>query len=283
MKQHCLIALTLILVSCAPDDSAEPPAAAVAPTRAPLASDLAAPTSLTEIAPKTEVIALEFPYGETPERNLNGYFVLPADVVEPLPAVIMIHEQWGLNDVVRAMARRLAGEGYAVLAVDLFGDEVPADPEDAERLAVGLTDQRPAVLDNLRQAHGYLAEYAEAPRIAMLGWGLGGGSALESGIDLGDAVNAVVMYYGEVINDDRRLQPLRAPLLGIFAARDESISVNDVQRFRRRLRELGKDSEILIYTGVAHAFANPDGAMYDAEAADEAWNKTLEFLAQQLR
>jgi len=181
------------------------------------------------------------------------------------------------------MARRLAGEGYAVLAVDLFGGEVPTNPDDAERLVVGLADQRSAVLDNLRQAHRYLTEYALAPSIAMLGWGLGGGSALESGIDLGDAVNAVVMYYGEVINEDRRLQPLQAPLLGIFAARDESISVNDVQRFRRRLRELGKDSEVLIYTGVSHAFANPSSATYDAQAAEEAWNKTLEFLAQQLR
>jgi carboxymethylenebutenolidase len=281
MKQRWLWVLSFVLCACAPDDDPVPSVApAVVEISAPVAAD-AEPDAF--VAPASEVIALELPYGYTAERNLNGYFVLPADAVGALPAVIMIHEAWGLNDTVRAMARRLAGEGYAVLAVDLFAGELATSEEDAERLLAGLADARPAVLDNIRQARGYLEQSALAPSIAMLGWGFGGGWSLEAGIVLGDAIDAVVMYYGPIINTDEGLRPLTAPLLGIFAARDESISVNDVQRFRRRLRELGKTAEVLIYTGVGHAFADPGSTTYDPQTAEEAWEKTLEFLQAQLR
>lgn len=296
MRQRLIILiLGAMLGACAGDEepaatapaAATPAAAAsggaVQTTAEVHAGDEPVATPITEIEPAVDVVAREIPYGSTEEENLNGYFVVPADVTDLVPGVIMIHEWWGLNDNIRAMARRLAGEGYAVLAVDLYGGQTGATAAEAERLMAGVMTDRNAVLDNLRQAHDYLEQNTFAPRIATLGWCLGGGFSLEAGIELADSVDAVVMYYGQVVGDEDRLAALDAPLLGLFAELDESIPVADVQRFRRQLRDLGKDAEVLIYSDVRHAFANPSGTAYDHESALETWALTLEFLDARLR
>jgi carboxymethylenebutenolidase len=180
------------------------------------------------------------------------------------------------------MARRLAGEGYAVLAIDLYGGEVATTAATAENLMSTVMSNRAATLDNIRQAHAYLDQFALAPKIATLGWCLGGGWSLEAALDLGEEVDAAVMFYGRVINDNDLLAALEAPLLGLFAAADESIPVSDVQQFRSRLRELGKDAQVLIYSDVRHAFANPSGTAYNQSAAEEAWAETLGFLDERL-
>jgi carboxymethylenebutenolidase len=247
------------------------------------ADDEPVATAITGIAPAVEVVDQEIAYGSTENSLLEGFFVLPADVTEPVPGIVMIHEWWGLNDNIRAMARRLAGEGYAVLAIDLYGGRTAATAAEAQQLMAGLQSARPAALDNLRQAHAYLEEYAFAPRIATLGWCLGGGWALEAGIEMADDIDAIVMFYGQVVSDRVRLGLIDAPLLGHFAELDASIPVADVVQFRRNLRELGKTADVLVYSGVDHAFANPSGNAYNHEAATEAWEATLEFLDARLR
>lgn len=284
MKKRWVLAFGLILGACAQDDSATVAESDdfVAATAEEHAGDTPVATSITDVEPAVEVIAEELAYGATDDHNLNGYLVLPADVVD-VPGIIMIHEWWGLNDNIKAMARRLAGEGYAVLAIDLYGGEIAVTSAQAENLMSSVMSERAAVLDNVRQAHAYLKQVAFAPRIATLGWCLGGGWSLEAALDLGDSIDAAVMYYGRVINDDDLLESLQAPLLGIFAEADQSIPVRDVQQFRSRLRDLDKESQVLIYSDVDHAFANPSGNAYDHESAEEAWGETLTFLDANLR
>jgi len=255
--------------------------AAIEATAAEHAGDTPVATLITDIEPATSVIAEELVYGQTEDRNLTGYFVLPADAVDA-PGVIMIHEWWGLNDNIRAMARRLAGEGYAVLAIDLYNGVTATTPQEAQSLMTGLMAEREAAIDNIKQAYRYLDEFAFAPRIATLGWCLGGGWSLEAGLALGGDLDAVVMFYGQVINDDTLLASLRSPLLGIFAERDQSIPVGDVTEFRRRLRDLGKIADVVIYSDVDHAFANPSGTAYNHEAAIKAWDEALAFLDRRL-
>jgi carboxymethylenebutenolidase len=242
------------------------------PAAAPLASE-----------PVTrELLEQELAYGESGNSNLVGYLAMPADALEPLPGVIVIHESWGLNDNIKAMTRRLAAEGFVALAVDLYGGTVATTPEDAERLMAQVMDAPDGTLGNLRQAYDYLDKYAFAPSIATLGWCLGGTWSLRMALALPEDLDAMVMYYGQAVTEPAQLERLEMPILGLFAELDDSIPLYEAQLFRTRLTELGKESNVYIYSDVGHAFANPSGANYDAKAAEDAWERTIEFLTMSL-
>jgi carboxymethylenebutenolidase len=246
------------------------------------AEDTTEPSPAVDIKPAREVISdPRMPYAESGDKLVYGHFAAPADVVEPLPAVILIHEWWGLNDNVRAMADRLAGEGYMVLAVDLYGGEVAESPEAARILMLEVVEEREIAEGNIRSAYAFL-ETAGAPRIGSMGWCFGGGWSLNTAQLFPDALDASVIYYGQVTDDEDKLRPVSAPILGLFGAADTGISVESVEGFREALERLSKDHEIHVYPGVGHAFANPTGQNYNAEAAEDAWRKTLEFLSLHL-
>jgi carboxymethylenebutenolidase len=181
------------------------------------------------------------------------------------------------------MTRRLAGEGYVALAVDLYGGTTAETPDAAQALMTALLADPEAARSNLRQAYDYLEKYAFAPRIASIGWCLGGAWSLQTALLYPNQLDAMVMYYGQVITERDRLAPLNVPVLGFFGGADESIPVRDVQKFRTELTELGKNAEVLIIPRANHAFANPSGGNYNEQAANEAWDKTLVFLERHLK
>jgi carboxymethylenebutenolidase len=242
------------------------------------ADDVATPSPAASVAPQRTIISETLPYAEVEEQLVRGYFVFPADMVDPLPAIIVIHEWWGLNDGVRAMADRLAGEGYIVLAVDLFGGSTAANPTEARNLMMGVVENPENANTNLRQAYDWLKNTAGAPRIASLGWCFGGGWSLNTALLFPDELDASVIYYGQVTSDETALEPLNVPVLGLFAAEDRGITVESVNEFAATLEKLGKNYEIEIYPNVGHAFANPTGNNYNAEVAESAWQRTLGFL-----
>lgn len=246
------------------------------------ANDTSDPSPASEGAPARTVISEELPYGEVNNELVYGHFALPEDMVEPLPAVIVIHEWWGLNDNIRAMADRLAGEGYIVLAVDLFGGEVAESPADARLLMQRAIENPDAAISNLEQALAFVEEVAEAPGIATLGWCFGGGWSLNAALRFPSTLDAAVIYYGQVTDDPEKLEALSSPVLGFFGAEDRGIRVDSVRAFETALDTLDKDATIYVYPGVGHAFANPTGRNYDATAAEDAWAKTLDFLNQEL-
>lgn len=246
------------------------------------ADDSGAPGPAASIAPERAVVAETLPYAEVDDELVYGHFVFPSDMVEPLPALIVIHEWWGLNEGVRAMADRLAGEGYIVLAVDLFHGRTAQYPSDARALMLDVLENPRPANENLRQAHRFVSETAAAPRIGVLGWCFGGGWALNAAMLLPNALDAAVIYYGQVTDDREKLAAIDMPILGHFAQDDQGIPVKNVRDFEEALRALGKDFEIIVYPGVGHAFANPSGNSYDAQAAQRAWEKTLSFLDEHL-
>ena len=132
--------------------------------------------------------------------------------------------------------------------------------------------------ENIRQAYQFLAETAQAPRIGSLGWCFGGGWSLNTALLFPDELDASVIYYGQVTDNEERLAPLEVPILGLFGAEDRGITVESVQGFEQALENLGKNYEIEIYPNAAHAFANPSGNNYNSSVAASAWNKTIEFL-----
>jgi carboxymethylenebutenolidase len=282
------LAATLLLAACGDGDktAADADTAAGRETVDAMtrehADDTSDPSPAVDIAPAREVVSdPRMPYAESGDHLVYGHFAAPADVVEPLPAVILIHEWWGLNDNVRAMANRLAGEGYMVLAVDLYNGEVAESREAARQLMLEVVEDREVAEDNIRSAYGFL-QTAGAPRIGSVGWCFGGGWSLNTAQLFPDALDASVIYYGQVTDDEDKLRPVSAPILGLFGAADTGISVESVEGFRGALERLSKDHEIHIYPGVGHAFANPTGQNYNAEAAEDAWRKTLEFLGRHL-
>lgn len=247
------------------------------------ANDTATPSAAASTAPARAVVAdNRMAYADVKDELSYGHFVFPEDMVEPYSAIIVIHEWWGLNDGVRAMADRLAGVGYIVLAVDLYGGETASGPAEARGLMLEVVENPDRATENIRQAYEFLEDIAGAPRIASLGWCFGGGWSLNTALLFPDELDAAVIYYGQVTDDESKLAPLEVPILGHFAAEDRGISVETVQGFEQALQNLGKSYEIEIYPGVGHAFANPTGRNYNTEAADKAWERTVAFLDRHL-
>jgi carboxymethylenebutenolidase len=279
------VGFTGLAAGCGRSDepAAAAAAAAVAATAAEHAHDAPRPTPAAEAEPGVPVLEQELAYGEGATNNLVGYLAMPQDAAEPLPGIIVIHEWWGLNDNIKAMTRRLAGEGYVALAVDLYGGRTAETPDAAQALMSELLAAPDAARANLSQAYNYLEKYAFAPRIASIGWCLGGGWSLQTALLFPDTLDAMVMYYGQVLTDRNRLAALDMPILGFFGAEDASIPVREVQEFRSTLADLRKTAEVLIVPRADHAFANPSGGNYNEQAANEAWATTLAFLARHLK
>ncbi len=245
------------------------------------AGDSTQPSEAARIEPAQSVDSETLAYADVNDELVYGYLAYPSGVTEPLPAIVMIHEWWGLNDNIRAMANRLAAEGYMVLAVDLYGGETASSAGAARVKMLQVVENPGSARENLRQAVDFL-KIAGAPGIASLGWCFGGGWSLNTAMLFPGKLDATVIYYGQVTADDDKLAAIDAPLLGLFGAVDRGITVESVNAFEAALQRLRKEYEIHIYPGVGHAFANPTGTNYNREVAEDAWRRTLEFLAENL-
>jgi carboxymethylenebutenolidase len=238
----------------------------------------------SRMAPAQDITAREVVYGAVNGRELTGYLARPIRATgDSIPALVVIHEWWGLNENVRMMARRLAGEGYAVLAVDLYGGKSAATPQEAQQLMMAAMNAPADATANLEAAAGYLRGQGNAPRVGILGWCFGGGWSLRGALAMGEGIDAAVMYYGQPITDAAELSKLRAPLLGHFGEADQAIPVAQVREMEAKLHELGKDAAFHYYAGAGHAFANPSGTTYEEAAAEQAWERTRAFLAAHLK
>jgi len=241
-----------------------------------------AANSGAEAEPARAVISERMPYAEVGEELVYGYFVAPSDMFEPLPAVIMIHEWKGLNDNIRAMADRLAGEGYIVLAVDLYGGKTATTSAEARELMLSVTEDPEAANDNIRSAFKFVSETAGAPKVATVGWRFGGTWSLNAAMLFPDKLDATVIYYAHVSADEDKLRPVNSPILGLYAGKDISIKAQSVEAFGAALERLRKDHEIHVYEGVSQTFADPTSDNHDAVAAIDAWRRMLEFLGRHL-
>jgi carboxymethylenebutenolidase len=232
-------------------------------------------------AVKAPIVESAVVYASVGGEEVRGFLARPEET-EGAAAILLIHEWWGLNDNIRAMARRLAAEGYVALAVDLYGGAVATEPEAARELMGTAMANPRAALENLRQAHRYLESEHGARRTGSIGWCFGGGWSLQAALLLRGELDAAVMYYGRVETDRDRLALLETPLLGLFAGQDRAVSVESVRAFEKTLSELGKPAQIHVYEGADHAFANPSGTRYQPEAAQDAWRRTVAFFRETL-
>ena len=243
--------------------------------------DKPTPTPAAIAPPAVPVTAETLTYATIDGEAITGYFAQPEAAESNLPAIIAIHEWWGLNENIEAMARRIAGEGYSVLAVDLYNDQIATDPAAARELLRSVMDNPGLAQDNLSQAAQFLKQTHGASKLGVVGWCFGGNWSLRAGLLLRD-LDAVVIYYGQLILAPEALDGLEAPVLGFFGEADSSIPVEDVENFEEILSGLDKPVEINLYPDAGHAFANPSGQNYDDAAAEDAWKKMTTFLEAQL-
>jgi carboxymethylenebutenolidase len=221
--------------------------------------------------------------------NTTGYLVYPElanntqqqQQQEPMPAVIMIHEWWGLNEHIKNQADILAKEGYVVLAVDLYRGEVAADSNRAMELTSSVRNNSASAIDNLQSAVNYVKslEMVDGSRIASLGWCFGGDWSLQLALNSSEnPLAATIVYYGRPVTDSASLSSISWPILGIFGDQDQAIPVESVKQFTSALNASGVTNEIYLYEGVGHAFANPSGDNYAPKETADAWQKTIGFL-----
>lgn len=237
---------------------------------------------MTSYAPAQPVSGAAVVYHTVDGQEIEGWLARPDNATGNLPALIVIHEWWGLNDNIRSTADRLAGEGYIVFAVDLFSGGVASSPAEARELMVQVVEDPEAANDNLRAAYEFVTEIVGAPRVGSLGWSFGGAWSLNTARLYPEELDAIVIYYGQVTDDEAILRPINAPILGLFAEGDTDITVASVEAFRDALNRLRKNYEVHIYPEVGNAFANPTDSNYDPATAEDAWQRTLEFLKHHL-
>jgi carboxymethylenebutenolidase len=211
----------------------------------------------------------------------KAYLSLPEGAKGPLPAVLVIHEWWGLNEHIQHWADRLAANGYAALAVDLYGGKVATNRDEAMALVKSVDAAR--AQEVLKAAHTFLQqdERVRAERTGSIGWCFGGGWSLRTAMAIPE-LDAAVLYYGNPVTDAEQLATIQGAVLGIFGTKDASIPPEKVAELRQGLDAAGVRHRILEFEA-DHAFANPSGGRYDALAASTAWEETAAFLAQHLK
>ena len=210
---------------------------------------------------------------------MKGYLARPVDA-GPLPAVIVIHENRGLNGYVEDVARRAAVAGFAALAVDFLSlaGGTPAD-EDEARQMIGALDPA-ATLANAVATVAFLREDSRTTgKVGAVGFCWGGGLANRLAVASPD-LSAAVAYYGAQPKEG--IDRIRAAMLLHYAGLDERINAG-VPDFEAALKAAGVDHQIFIYPGVNHAFDNDtSAARYDREASELAWSRTVAVLREAL-
>jgi carboxymethylenebutenolidase len=200
----------------------------------------------------------------------------------PFPALVVIHEWWGLNQQIRGMADQLAREGYLSLAVDLYRGKQTDNPEQAHELMRGLPEDR--ALRDLAAAYAYLKASPDVKpdRIGSIGWCMGGGYSIKLAV-AEPALAACAMYYGAIPTERETLAAIKAPVVGFFGDKDEGIPEAAVLDFDNAMRELGHPVEVHVYRNAGHGFANPEGKNFHRQAAEDAWGKLKAFFEQHLK
>ncbi|HXX24278.1 MAG TPA: dienelactone hydrolase family protein [Terriglobia bacterium] len=226
---------------------------------------------------KTETVS--YPSGG---ETVSGYLAVP-DSAGSHPALVVIHEWWGLNDWVKEQARKFAEHGYVALAPDLYRGKVADDPSLAHELSRGLPQDQ-GVRD-LEAAFDYLASRPDVrhDKIGSVGWCMGGGYSLLLA-ENEPKLAACVVNYGSMPTDKDAIERIQAPVLGNFGAEDHGITPAAVQAFESAMKAAGKSIDVKEYEGAGHAFENPNNkAGYREAAAKDAWARMLAFLDRTLK
>ena len=215
------------------------------------------------------------------KRKTKGFLAKPKEA-RRYPAVIVIHEIWGLVDHIKDIASRLAREGYVALAVDLFEGKTVSKLEEGRGLREKFTEEK--ILGDLNGGFNYLKtlNYVNPKSIGSIGFCMGGGLSLLLACHNRELAAAVV-FYGRNPSPIDLVKNIPCPILGNYAGGDLLIAESDISLLKQTLTKYGKVFDIKVYPGAPHAFFNDTRESYRPEAAKDSWERTLKFFSEYLR
>jgi dienelactone hydrolase len=237
---------------------------------------------------KTETV--EYKDGDS---VLKGFFAYNADLTTKLPAVLIVHEWWGLNDYPKMRALQLAELGYAVFAVDMYGDgKVAGSSEEAGKLAGNIRGDIPKLRNRINIALDWLKQnpHVNPDKVAAIGYCFGGMVALELARS-GAAINGVVVFHGGLITPNPAdTKNIKAKILVCTGGDDKSIPEKDIIAFQKEMNDAKVDWQLNIYSGAVHAFTNPksgnnpaSGVAYNEEADKRSFEAMRQFFLEIFR
>jgi len=216
---------------------------------------------------------------EAGELKVTAFVARPGDV-EKAPAVIIVHEWWGLNPHIEDIAGRFAEEGFIAVAADLYEGKTTKDAQEASKL-MGALKQEDGMA-KLRLVLQRLRAMPEVTSVGVTGFCMGGTFALL--LACGAKVEAAAPFYGDVPVDTTLMGKLSCPVLFIGAEKDQWITVEKMNRLDVALKQYGKEGDVRIYKDADHAFFNDTRPeVYRRADAEDAWKSVIDFFNRHLR
>jgi carboxymethylenebutenolidase len=232
------------------------------------------------VAPDDPRLKIEDVTYPGPAGPVKAYLATPAGATEKLPAVVVVHENRGLNPHIKDVTRRIALEGFVALGIDLLSREGGTPATDEEAAKMFQTLDRAGLVPDADAAITYLQGLPSTNgNVGAVGFCFGGGIVNQMAVTSPD-LKAAVAYYG--MQPTEGIENIKAALMLHYAGLDERTNAG-IPAFEAALKKAGVKYQIFVYEGANHAFNNDtSAARYDKAAADLAWSRTVAFLKESL-
>ena len=266
----CCFALALLLVSCNNEDNNKE-------------------ANKTEV--KTPKIKEETVTYSIDSLNMNNYLAFDENVEGKRPAVLVIHEWWGLNDYTKRRAKMLAELGYVAMAVDMYGNgRIGNDPGAVQNLAMPYYQHPDMAKKIFDRAVEELKKNpnVDQTKIAGIGYCFGGGMLLNF-VRMGEPLNGIVSFHGSLLGTPANKDLTKAEILVCHGEADSFVNA-EVAPFKKQMDSIGKSYTFKSYPGATHAFTNPDATEtgkkfkmpieYNAAADSASWNDMKDFFGR---
>jgi carboxymethylenebutenolidase len=217
------------------------------------------------------MIKIECPAG----HQVDGYL---AEADAPKGAIVVLQEWWGLNDQIKGVVDRFAASGYTALAPDLYEGRIAGDADEASHIMSNL-DWVGAVEQEVKGSIALLKQ--KAPKVAVMGFCMGGALTIIAGVKLDDC-DAAICYYGIPPKDQADPAEMKVPFLAHFATHDDWCTPAAVGELEQALKASPSPSVAIYRYEGEHAFFNQTSAAYNLQAAEISWTRTLDFLNNQM-
>jgi dienelactone hydrolase len=226
--------------------------------------------------------------------TMKGFVVYDANIKGKRPAVLVVHEWWGLNDYTKMRARKLAELGYIAMAIDMFGEgKIAKDPKEAQEFTKAFYGNPQLSKSRFEAALKKIKEFSQtdANNILAIGYCFGGSVVLNAA-KLGEDLKGVVSFHGGLAGVPAKKDLLKAKILVCHGGADKFISEQDINTFKHQMDSIGADYTFKVYANATHAFTNPESTNtgkkfnmpieYNADADRDSWNDMKTFFAKVL-